>query len=206
MERIGQFLEDLASPAPVPGGGSAAAVAAGMGAALLAMVSNLTLGRKRYSDVQDRAEHARDDALRLMRRACELADDDARAYAGVSAAMGMPRGTETERAERRSCIQRALKEAALPPLETMRVASEAARQSAALVTFGNRSAITDVGTAALLADSAFRAARLNVEVNIKLVEDGAWTAEFRNRLDEIPDPGHWNSAVQTAIARALEVG
>jgi formiminotetrahydrofolate cyclodeaminase len=206
MEQVAPFLEELASAAPVPGGGSAAAVAAGMGAALLAMVSNLTLGRKRYADVQERAEGARDEALRLMMRACELAEDDARAYAGVSAALAMPRASDSEKAERRSRIQQALKDAAGPPLETMQVASEIARQSAQLVTFGNRSAITDVGTAALLAHSAFKAARLNVVVNLNSVDDEAWVADLRRRLEAIPDPGPWNEAVQSDIARVLETG
>lgn len=204
MEQMGPFLDDLASAAPVPGGGSAAAISAAMAAALLAMVCNLTLGKKRYADVQERAASARDKALRLLTRARELADEDAQAYGQVSAAMALPRKTESEQDERAAAVQSALKRAALPPLETMRVASEIAAECADVVQFGNRSAITDVGSAALFADSAFRAARLNVDVNLKSVRDENWRREISQHIAEISDPSEHNRAVQAEVRRVLE--
>jgi methenyltetrahydrofolate cyclohydrolase len=204
MEHMSPYLDELASSAPVPGGGSAAAVAAAMGAALLAMVCNLTLGKKRYADVQERTARARDEALALLTRARELAGEDAEAYARVSAALALPRETEDEQVERRSAVQDALKGAAFPPLETMRVASEIARQAAELVQFGNRSAITDVGSASLLADSAYRAARLNVDVNLQAIRDNDWKGDFQHRITEFRDPGDWNAAVQAEVTRVLE--
>jgi formiminotetrahydrofolate cyclodeaminase len=206
MEQVRPFLDDLASSSPVPGGGSVAALSAAMGAALLVMVCNLTIGRKRFADVQDRAEGLRADAQELLRRAAELADEDARAYSRVAQAMALPRQTDNEKILRRERIQEALKGAALPPLETMHVASDVARLSADLVSFGNPSAITDVGTAALVASASHGAARLNVLVNLGAVEDTSWAADLRARLEQVPDPNRWNTDVQRQVQSAMERG
>ncbi len=206
MEQVRPFLDELASSSPVPGGGSVAAVSAAMGAALLVMVCNLTVGRKRFSEVQDRAETLRDEAERLLARATELADEDAEAYARVAEAMTLPRSSDAEKGVRRERLQVALKGAAVPPLETMRVASEVARLSADLVTFGNPSAITDVGTASLLASAAYNAARLNVLINLDAIQDGAWSTRLRDNLGDIPDPERWNSQVQSGVQGAVGRG
>lgn len=206
MEQVGPFLEELASSSPVPGGGSVAALSAAMGAALLVMVCDLTMGRKRFAEVQDRVRDLRAEAQNMLRRATELADEDAEAYGRVAQAMALPRETDAEKTSRRERIQDALKGAALPPLETMRVASGVARLSADLVSVGNPSAITDVGTAALVSVAAYDAARLNVLIDLASVQDGAWAAELRAALGEVPEPDRWNIEVQRQVQSALEHG
>jgi formiminotetrahydrofolate cyclodeaminase len=206
MEQLEPFLDDLASSAPVPGGGSAAAVTAAMGAALLAMVSNLTLGKKRYADVQDRAERTRGEAMALLDHARRLSEEDSEAYGRVSAALALPRSTDSEMTERRTRVQSALKHAAQPPLETMQVAADVARLAAELVSFGNRSAITDIGSAALLAGAAHAAARLNVLANLTAIRDDDWKASFVERLNEVPDPRPSVEDVQEQVQRALDAG
>jgi formiminotetrahydrofolate cyclodeaminase len=177
-----------------------------MGAALLVMVCDLTLGRKRFADVQDRAEKLRSEADALLRRATDLADEDAEAYGRVADAMAMPRETDAEKAARRDRLQEALKGAALPPLETMRVAAEVARLSSDLVSFGNPSAITDVGTASLVAAAAYGAARLNVLINLGAVQDGDWVSGLQDEMRAIPDPYGWNEDVQSRVQTAVGVG
>ena len=106
------FLADLASSAPVPGGGSVAALQVAMGAALVEMVCNLTIGRKKYQSVEAEATQIRTRALAVRERARQLVDEDAAAYGAVSEAMRLPRGTEQETAARTAAVQDSLKGAA----------------------------------------------------------------------------------------------
>lgn len=204
VEQLDPFLKNLASSSPVPGGGSVAALSAAMGAALLVMVCNLTIGKKRYADVEEKAETARSAASVLLRRARELAEEDSRAYARVAEAMALPRATDTEADLRRERIQEALKGAAVPPLETMRVSSDVARLALDLVSFGNRSAVTDVGTASLVAIAAFESAKYNVLINVTSVHDDSWRSAIWTAIEEVPEPGEWNARVQAVIREQLE--
>lgn len=204
MEQLDPFLKNLASSSPVPGGGSVAALSAAMGAALLVMVCNLTIGKKRYADVEEKAETARSAASVLLGRARELAEEDSRAYARVAEAMALPRATDTEADLRRERIQEALKGAAVPPLETMRVSSDVARLALDLVSFGNRSAVTDVGTASLVAIAAFESAKYNVLINVTSVHDDSWRSAIWTAIEEVPEPGEWNARVQAVIREQLE--
>jgi formiminotetrahydrofolate cyclodeaminase len=204
VEQLDPFLKNLASSSPVPGGGSVAALSAAMGAALLVMVCNLTIGKKRYADVEEKAETARSAASVLLGRARELAEEDSRAYARVAEAMALPRATDTEADLRRERIQEALKGAAVPPLETMRVSSDVARLALDLVSFGNRSAVTDVGTASLVAIAAFESAKYNVLINVTSVHDDSWRSAIWTAIEEVPEPGEWNARVQAVIREQLE--
>ncbi|MGH2441590.1 MAG: cyclodeaminase/cyclohydrolase family protein [Chloroflexota bacterium] len=181
------FYERLSSAHPVPGGGSVAALTIAMAASLLVMVSNLTAERKRFVEVWERVERVRDQATALRDRATTLAEDDAAAYVAVSAAMKLPRGDEDERSSRSRAIQDALKGAATPPLESMRIAAEVLQLAGELVGIGNPAAVSDVGTAALAARAGFHAARLNVEINLAAVEDKAWSSGVSAMLSVYPD-------------------
>jgi formiminotetrahydrofolate cyclodeaminase len=177
------FLDDLASGEPVPGGGSVAAFEVAMAAALLAMVANLTLGRKKYAGVQDRAQAVLDQATALRSRAGQLIAEDSVAYGKVAAVMALPRQTDAEKVERGRRMQEALKEAAQPPLETMSIAQEVLALANELVQFGNRSAASDVGSAALAAAAGSGSARLNVEINLAGIHDELWVTAVRARVD-----------------------
>lgn len=188
MAGIQAFLDDLASGQPVPGGGSVAAFEVAMAAALLAMVANLTLGRKRYASVQDRAQVVLERATALRHRAWLLIEEDSAAYRRVAEVVALPRQTEAEKAERGRQMQEALKGAALPPLETMAIAQDVLALAGELVEFGNRSAVSDVGSAALTAMAGSRAGRLNVETNMAGIRDEAWVLATRARLASIEAP------------------
>lgn len=170
---LDSWLEELASPAPAPGGGSAAALAGALAAALVAMVSRITSSRKAYAAVASEfaqiAEEA--DSLRLKLR--ELVDRDARAYESVLAAYRLPKETEEEKRRRLDEIDRALLQAAEVPLETARAAAAVLRLARRCAEAGHRSAAADSGVAALLAEAALRGAVYNVEVNVGSLSDPA---------------------------------
>ena len=192
---IEDFLTELSSSAPVPGGGSVAALEAALGASLLAMVANLTIGRKRYADVEPDARRILARAEELRDRAVRLSGEDRDAYAAVSSALGLGRETDEQKRERRARIQDALKGAALPPLQTMEVAAEVLRLAGELVDIGNRSAISDVGSAALSAHAGLEAARLNVEINLASVDDETWREDIRRSMERLPDAGELKELV-----------
>lgn len=203
MTDLDEFMERLSSADPVPGGGSVAALECAMGAALLAMVANLTVGRKRYADVEERAGQIRDEALGLRARALSLADEDAQAYGQVADVLTLPRDTEDQKTVRRDRMQRALQGAVAPPLETMSSASRVLDLATDLMTIGNRSAISDVGTAAGAARSSFDAARLNVEINLASIHDEVWVRRIRSKLNDFPSAATRADAISRHVLSVI---
>jgi methenyltetrahydrofolate cyclohydrolase len=196
------FLDELGSGSPVPGGGSVAALETAMAGALLGMVANLTVGRKRYAAVQDRVLALRERAEALRARARKLVDEDVVAYADVSKAMGLPQNTDDEKTARTAAIQEALKAAATPPLETMAIALDVVALAGEMIEVGNRSAASDVGTAAGAALAGFEAARLNVEINLASVSDSLWVETARAKLQHMEAP---QRSVDAVIARVESI-
>ncbi|GAC1473100.1 MAG: cyclodeaminase/cyclohydrolase family protein [Chloroflexota bacterium] len=182
VQDVHEFLEQLASGEPVPGGGSVAALQAALAASLLAMVCNLTINRKKYAEVWDEALQIRERADILRAQSERLVTEDAEAYGAVASAMGLPRASDEEKTERRLRMQQALKLAVEPPLATMQVATEVLALARRLVRIGNRAAVSDVGVAALTARAAYHAARLNVEINLSAVQDENWRVAMRSNL------------------------
>ena len=168
MEKnVDKFLTELASSAPTPGGGGAAALCGALGIALGNMVGSLTLGKKKYADVQEdiAALNSRAEALRADFVA--LIDADAEAFAPLSKAYGIPKD-DPARAE---IMEAALKRAAEPPLEIMRKCAEALDVIADYAAKGSALAISDAGCAAALTIAAMKAAALNVRINTKSMAD-----------------------------------
>jgi formiminotetrahydrofolate cyclodeaminase len=160
------LLDRLASSDPVPGGGSAAALAGAMGAALVGMVAELTIGRPEYAEheatiAELRADaHARRDLLR------ELAEEDATAYASVIQARRMPKESQPELEARADALRTAMVDAARVPMRTAVVAAEVLELAERIAPIGNRNAVSDAGVAAQLAAAALRGALLNVRINL----------------------------------------
>lgn len=175
-----------------------------MAAALLCMVAALTLGRKRYEAVQAEVQRIQRDAEALQQRAERLAQADIAAYDRVSAALTLPRSSEDETARRRERLQEALQGAVGPPLDTMETAAEVARLAAELAAVGNRSAISDVGTAALAARAGFEAAQLNVEINLAAIRNEDWKAGIRRRVAELGNPAASAAAALEQVRRAIQ--
>ena len=147
--RVDEFASILASDAPAPGGGSAAALEGALGAALTAMVCSLTVGKKKYAEYQELAEATQKKAGELKDRFIDVMDRDTEAFNIVSAAFGMPKETDEEKAARSAAIQEGLKACTRTPFEMMEIAVEALELTDGVVGKSNASAMSDLGVSAL---------------------------------------------------------
>lgn len=168
---IQTFLDDLASERPTPGGGGAAAVSGAIGAALVSMVANLTIGKKNYEAVWQDLEAVNAKAEALRAELIRAIDEDVVAFNVVMGAYGLPRATDDEKAKRAAAIQAALKDATLAPLRAVKACFEVIRLSAAAAEKGNLNVISDAGVAVLSANAGLRSAALNVFINAKAIKD-----------------------------------
>jgi formiminotetrahydrofolate cyclodeaminase len=168
---IQTFLDDLASERPTPGGGGAAAVSGAIGAALVSMVANLTIGKKNYEAVWQDLEAVNAKAEALRAELIRAIDEDVVAFNAVMGAYGLPRATDDEKAKRAAAIQAALKDATLAPLRAVKACFEVIRLSAAAAEKGNLNVISDAGVAVLSANAGLRSAALNVFINAKAIKD-----------------------------------
>jgi formiminotetrahydrofolate cyclodeaminase len=182
---VNAFLDELASDAPAPGGGSVAALSGALGAALVSMVCNLTLGKRGYDEVQDDIKDllAKSEALRA--KLAVLLEEDVKAYTGYSKAAKMPRGTDEEKAERQKVMQTALKVATDVPLTIAEAAVEVMDLCMPAAEKGNKWAVSDAGVAVLMAEAALRSAALNVLINLGTLKDEEFVADRRAKLDSL---------------------
>ncbi len=165
-ESVDTFLSRVAGPTPTPGGGSVAAHAGALGAALAQMVAGLTVGKKKYAAVEEEMKSLALQASTLRRQLGALVQRDADAYERVRAAYAMPREPEAAAQARQAAIQDALVFASEIPLETAQAAAAVTELAAAVAERGNANAATDGAVAALMAEAACKGAALNVRVNI----------------------------------------
>jgi formiminotetrahydrofolate cyclodeaminase len=179
---IEPFLDQLASSAATPGGGSAAAILGGMGAALVSMVCNLTIGKKKYADVEDDMKEVLAKAEDLRHRMTAMIQDDVRAFDTVMGAYGMPKETDEEKEARGAAIQDALKMATDVPIRCCRLAREVIDLSLIASQKGNINVISDAGVGVLSAYAALRSAALNVYINAKMISD---TSFVESKLSEL---------------------
>jgi len=174
-QTLTRFLERLGSGDPTPGGGSVAALCGALGAALAAMVSRLTLGRKTYQTAWEAMEDVRQKSEHLAGRFQALVEEDTLAYEAVMEAVKRPRENEKQKQERQEALQNALKKAALVPLETLRASAELVETAVIALKKGNPNALTDAGVAVQLARAAALSAAYNVNVNLAGLTDEAFS-------------------------------
>jgi formiminotetrahydrofolate cyclodeaminase len=182
---VTNFLDELASKAPAPGGGSVAALSGALGAALVSMVCNLTLGKKGYDDVQDDIEELLAKSESLRQELTILLDEDVKAYGGYSAAAKMPRATADEKAERAVAMQAALKVATDVPLSIAEAGVKVMDLCMPAAEKGNKWAVSDAGVAILMAEAAVRGAALNVLINLGSIKDEEFAADRRAKLESL---------------------
>jgi methenyltetrahydrofolate cyclohydrolase len=179
------FLDKLAGEGPEPGGGSAAALAGALAAALVSMVANLTAGREKYADVQGQVAELLAASEALRQRLEEFVTLDTEAYGAVAVAMKLPRDTDAQKAERTRVLQTALLGAAEVPLRVAEAAAEVSRLSRTAAEIGNVNAVSDAGVAAILADAAAQSAALNVKINLAWIADEAFKVDAWGRIEKV---------------------
>jgi formiminotetrahydrofolate cyclodeaminase len=182
---IQTYLDRLASAQPEPGGGSVAALVGALGAALVTMVTDLTLGKEKYAAVQDQIAEIRSKSEKLRMKLGELVTLDAQAYGAVATAMQMPRTGEVEKVEREKALQKALIGAAEIPLMVAQAALDVARLSLPAAQLGNTNAVSDAGVAVILADAAAQSAALNVRINVNWIADDEFNRATWSRIEAI---------------------
>ena len=180
---IRQYLEDSASGKPAPGGGSVSSLAGALGAAMASMACNFTVGKKKFADVEDKVKEILAFCEEKRAKLLELMDADVNEYSKVTAAYGMPKDTDEQKAARKAAIQEALRAAMAVPLEAFRACSEVIRKLQDLVDIANPNLISDVGVAAMLCGAALDGAMLNVEINLAYLKDEELIKKVREEID-----------------------
>lgn len=181
------FLDELASKAPTPGGGAAAAYCGALAAALGSMVGNLTAGKPRYAEVEAEVQLELEQLEAARAQLVALVAEDAAAFAPVAAAYKMPKATPGEAAAKEEALQAALAGACEVPLEIMRQCAAVLDSCEFMAHHGSRLAVTDAGVAAVFAKAAVQGARLNVLINVELMADAAKAQAYRAEADGILD-------------------
>ena len=177
--KVTEFVDLLASDAPAPGGGSAAALEGAIGAALTAMVCGLTKGKKKFAEFNDLAVEAEVKALALKDRFVDVMDRDTEAFNVVSAAFGMPKATDEEKAARSAAIQKGLEGCTATPFEMMEIAVETLELTDSILGKSNDSAASDLGVSALSLRAAIQGAWLNVLINIGSLKNKELAEDYR---------------------------
>ena len=180
---IGQFMARLSSAESVPGGGSASAMAAALGASLISMVAALSTGKPKYEAYESTLARCEAVGHELGAEFLRLADRDAVAYAGYSAALKMPRETDEQKAARRSAIQAAARAASEAPFDCVKACERLVTAAEALAGRSNVNAASDVLVAALLGEAAARGAAENVLINLPSTGDEEYADSMRWRVD-----------------------
>lgn len=187
------YVAEVASGAPVPGGGSVAALAGSLGAALTSMVGNLTIGRKGYIELDDEIKKEMDDSFEKIQKSIEvlngIVDEDSKAFDRVMEAFKMPKGTEEEKAKRSEAIQEGYKVALQVPLRCAEECLNVLRLQKVFAEYGNKNAISDVGVGALLAAAALESALLNVRINLNGIKDVEFKKKIEEKIDNLMNEG-----------------
>jgi len=195
---VSGFLDELASADPVPGGGSACALAGATAAALVSMVCNLTVGKRRYKDVESTLRDVLAQSEFHRARLMQLLEDDTEVYNRVMSAYRMPTETDAECTAREEAWQAALLDAAAVPMAIARECLGVVQLAETAGRHGNAWAVSDAGAAALLAKGAARAAGLSVEVNLRSIRDKAIVSGYRDDLASL------EQEAQSICQRALD--
>ncbi|MBA3062600.1 MAG: cyclodeaminase/cyclohydrolase family protein [Atribacteria sp.] len=184
-KKVSNFLDELASNSPTPGGGSVAALAGALGAALISMVGNLTIGKKKYEDVEEDIKKIISSSEKLRYELSQLIEEDVMAFNNFMATYKMPKETEDEKKIRAEKIQESLIEAAKVPLTVAYKCLDVLSLSKEVAEKGNINVISDAGVAVLMAQAALESAILNVKINLRMIKDEKARTELSSSIKEI---------------------
>ncbi len=178
-----EFVDVLSSKAPVPGGGGASALVGAVGTALGNMVGSLTVGKKKYADVEEEMYSLTEKATKLQEELLRLVERDAEVFEPLSKAYGMPRATEEEKAEKARVMEIVLKDACSVPMEIMEKCCEAIELLEVFAEKGSTLAISDAGVGAAMCKAALLGASLNVYINTKSMKNREYAEELNAKCD-----------------------
>jgi len=178
-----EFFEKLASSSPVPGGGSVAALSAGLASALTEMVANLTIGKKGFEDVEELMKEISQESSNFRKRFLKDIDLDTEAFTKVMDSFKLPKNTEEDIKKRKQSIQEAFKNAALVPLGVAKEALKLMELTSKVVEMGNKNALSDGAVSVMMAKSATLGALYNVKINLNSIDD-------KNFVNEITEQVH----------------
>lgn len=173
-----EFINELKGKAPTPGGGGASALVGAVGMSLGNMVGSLTLGKKKYQDVQDKIELLMESANRIIDELMELIDKDAEAFEPLSKAYGIPKGEERD-----AIMEDALRCASEVPLTIMEKCCEAIEVTEGFAKYGSRIALSDAGVAAACTKAALMGAALNIYINTSSMKDRKYAEDINKKAD-----------------------
>lgn len=190
---ISVYLDELASKAATPGGGSAAALMGAQSAALTSMVCNLTIGKPKYAAVETDMQELLTKAEALRLKLTDMIKADVEVFDNLMACYGLPKETEAEKANRSEQIQAVLKEATLVPLECAKACAEAIKLSQTAANKGNLGVISDAGVAVMSAYAGLKSAALNVYINVGSLKDRDFADKAKSELEFILNGADLNS-------------
>ena len=180
-----EFVSVLSSKAPVPGGGGASALVGAVGAALGNMVGSLTVGKKKYADVEADIIRLQKDATRIQNELLALIDKDAEDFEPLSKAYGLPANTDAEKAEKAKVMEKCLKDACATPFEIMQKCAEGIKVCEEFATKGSKLAVSDAGVGVIFCKAALSGASLNVYINTKAMTDRAYAEDINRKTDAL---------------------
>lgn len=183
--RIQEFLDVLSSKEPVPGGGGASALAGALGNALGQMVSNLTIGKKKYALVEDEIKELAERMKGIQGQFTQLADQDAKVFAPLAKCYSLPSGTEEEKAYKAEVMEARLLDASLVPMEIMEKAAEMLEIMDILADKGSRMAVSDVGVGVQFIRTALLGAVMNVYINTKSMKNREKAEEMNEKAERL---------------------
>ena len=187
--RIQEFLDVLSSKEPVPGGGGASALAGALGNALGQMVSNLTIGKKKYALVEDEIKELAERMKGIQGQFTQLADQDAKVFAPLAKCYSLPSDTEEEKAYKAEVMEARLLDASLVPMEIMEKASEMLEIMDILADKGSRMAVSDVGVGVQFIRTALLGAVMNVYINTKSMKNREKAEEMNEKAERLIKEG-----------------
>lgn len=182
-ETLSNYLDDLASAQPTPGGGSTAGLSGAMGAALASMVCRITIGKETHADVQQEIERLLKRTESLRSRFQQLIQEDIEAYRQLSASYKLPRATNEEQKYRTDMIQKQLVRAAYVPLEVVTRSAELIQSCQRIAEIGSVSVFSDVAVGATLASCSGKSAAFMVRINLRSMKNDTLIGELENRLN-----------------------
>ncbi len=200
---VRDFVTELASDSAAPGGGSAAALAGALGAALTTMVCNLSLDEEKFQAVLPEIQAIRLQASALQEKLTNAVDEDAQAFNSVMNAYKLPKSNDEEKKARLATIQQSMKQAALLPLGVAGDSLEALKLAARILPLGNQNAASDAAVSGLMAYAAIQGALFNVKINLGFIKDADFCATTRDRITAISAEAKQENAALEAAAQKI---